>query len=147
MLRQHVWCHLGFLRERSRKFHGLYILIRVSRYPNSTSTFRLTRLLISWDIHLNPGPNTAKTSCPTCSRTIARNHRSFVCNSCKGDFHIKCGKVTPKQFHQLQKNNPMNWSYPGFIEVVTSQCESNLSAPFASVENLAYLYGEWTCRN
>lgn len=141
MLRQHVWGHLGFLRERSRKFHGC----RLSRYPNSTSTFQLTRLLISWDIDLNPGPNTAKTSCPTCSRTIAHSHCSLVCNSCRGEFHIKCGKVTPKQFHQLQKKSNelvlsrMHWScyFAMRNEFVSS---------FRFCREFSVSYGGWTRR-
>ena len=91
MISAHVWRHFGFHRPRSRKFLGC----RLSRYPNSTSTFQLNRffqlnrVLINWDIHMNPGPSTTKPCCPACSRTIACNHRSVDCNSCGGMFHVQ----------------------------------------------------------
>lgn len=37
--------------------HGVrYLVGRIKRYPDSTSTFQLTRVAISGDVSLNPGP-------------------------------------------------------------------------------------------
>ena len=49
---EHGRRHFGSKRVLRRKFleHGL------SRYPNSTSTFQLSRLSISCDVNPNPGP-------------------------------------------------------------------------------------------
>ena len=41
-----------------------YLRARVSRYPNSASTFQISRLIISGDIAENPGPTLNKQSCP-----------------------------------------------------------------------------------
>ena len=49
-----------------------YLRARVSRYPNSASTFQISRLTISGDIAENPGPTSNKQTCPKCSRTIAK---------------------------------------------------------------------------
>lgn len=77
--------HLGLVLNTRWGFHHR----RVSRYPNSDSTFQLIRLAICGDIKLNPGPSTLGSStklkklcCQTCSRTIAHNHRMLTCNLC-----------------------------------------------------------------
>ena len=97
----HRRCHFEFTKASSRSFFGR----RVSRYPNSDSTFQIIRILTSWDVNLNPGPCTEKPKCHTCSRTIARNHRSLQCNSCGLKYHIKCGNVTPKLFNRIQSGD------------------------------------------
>ena len=69
--------------------HGVsYLAGRIKRYPNLTSTFQLTRVAISGDVSLNPGPS-VKVKCSVCSRTLARNHRTVLCDCCKGLSHIK----------------------------------------------------------
>ena len=45
--------HLGFRRARRRVF----FLSSIGHYPNSVSTFNLTRLIVSGDISVNPGPD------------------------------------------------------------------------------------------
>ena len=59
-----------------------HLRARMSRYPNSASTFQISRLIISGDIAENPGPTLKKQTCPKCSRTIAKNHRSLTCSAC-----------------------------------------------------------------
>ena len=46
-----------------------YLRARVSRYPNSASTFQISRLIISGDIAENPRPTSNKQSCPKNSKT------------------------------------------------------------------------------
>ena len=48
-----------------------FLASRVQYYPNSDSRFQLTRVTVSGDIELNPGP----TNCSVCTKVIARNHR------------------------------------------------------------------------
>lgn len=103
--------HLGLVFTTRGGFHRC----RVSRYPNSDSTFQLIRLAISGDIQLNPGPSTLGSStkklcCQTCSRTIARNHRMLTCNLCGFKYHIKCGNVTPKQYKEIISFDPKSWN-------------------------------------
>lgn len=47
--------HLGMHGKR-------YFGTKITRYPNSVATFKLTRLITSGDISLNPGPDST-TSC------------------------------------------------------------------------------------
>ena len=106
--------HLGLVLNTRGGFHRR----RVSRYPNSDSTFQLIRLAISGDIKPNPGPSTLgsstkKSCCQTCSRTIARNHRMFTCNLCGFKYHIKCGNVTPKQYKEITSFDPKSWNCEG----------------------------------
>ena len=89
-----------------------YLRARVSRYPNSTSTFQISRLIISGDIAENPGPTLKKQTCLKCSRTIAKNHRSLTCSAYDLKYPIKCGNVTPKDFKLIQRTAPMIWKCP-----------------------------------
>ena len=130
--------HLGCRRFlKSGFFH-----CRVNRYPNSVSTFQLTRLLISWDVHFNPGPLTNKPSCQTCRRTIARNHRSLCCETCGFQYHIKCGKVTPKQFVEISRDNISPWKCPACLQLFELDYSLDLDAlsslPFAAVSGESF---------
>lgn len=77
-----------------------YFATRSGYYSNSTSTssLHLIRLFISGDVNLNPGPG----KCHICLKTIARNHRVLNCNDCNNRFHIKCGRVGPKEYKSYQ---------------------------------------------
>ena len=108
---EHGRHHFGSKRVLHRKFLGHWL----SRYPNSSSTFKLSRLPISCDVNPNSDPTT-KRDCPSCSRTVARNHRALDCNLCRGTFHIKCGKVAPTEFKQMQKSKQKSWSCPTCTE-------------------------------
>ena len=58
--------HIGILQLSTS---AKYLAARTRRYPNSSSTFQLTRLLVSGDSSPNPGPD----KCDVCSRKIASN--------------------------------------------------------------------------
>ena len=64
---------------------------RVKHSLNSTSTFQITRIVLSGDVSMNPGP----PKCSACDNTIASNNRAVECNTCHRRLHIKCGKVKP----------------------------------------------------
>ena len=127
--------HLGFRSLLKRGFFRC----RVNRYPNSVSTFQLTRLLISWDVHFNPGPIANKPSCQICRRTIARNHRSLYCETCGFQYHIKCGKVTPKQFVEISRDSISPWKCPACLQQFkldySLDVDTLLSLPFAAVSD------------
>ena len=103
----------GFLLLKSTKMKVYkakgYLISRVSPYPNSTSTFQISCLIINGDISENPGPSTNKLICPECSRTIAKNHRSLTCSVCDLTYHIKCECATLKDFKLFQRIVPMIW--------------------------------------
>ena len=112
-----------------------YLRARVSRYPNSASTFQISRLTISGDIAENPGPTSNKQTCPKCSRTIAKNHRSLTCSACDLKYHIKCGNVTPKDFKRIQRTAPMIWKCPVCLQDISLDFNE---LPFASLSEESF---------
>ena len=132
--------HIGFVCYQAKGHFNL----RVNRYPNSVSTFQLTRLITSGDISLNPGPSTVKYTCPICSRTVARHHRALDCSICGLKHHIKCGKVTPKEYKATQRRDLMTWSCPRCVTQPALQESgpdiNQMSAlPFGSVSDESFL--------
>ena len=112
-----------------------YLRARVSRYPNSASTFQISRFIISGDIAENPGPTSNKQTCPKCSRTIAKNHRSLTCSACDLKYHIKCGNVTPKDFKLIQSTAPMIWKCPVCLQDISLGFNE---LPFASLSDESF---------
>jgi len=131
--------HFGYSRTSSNGFFSC----RITRYPNSVSTFHLSRLFISWDVDLNPDPNNEKPKCHKCSRSITRNHRSLNCSSCGFKYHIKCGEVAVKQFKQNQTYGPSIWTCPACQQHPTPEWDTNFtplqSLPYASISNDSFI--------
>ena len=75
-----------------------YILANVKR----PTILNLTNLLIilSGDVEINPGPIRRDLSnvCPSCNRTVAKNHRAVQCDNCDSWNHIKCEGISPVQY-------------------------------------------------
>ena len=116
----------------------------MNRYPNSVSTSQLTCLITSGDISLNPGPSTVKHTCPILSRTVARHHRALDCSICCLKRHVKCGKVTPKEYKVTQRKDLITWSCPRCVTQPAMQESSpdinQMSAlPFGSVSDESFL--------
>ena len=81
-----------------------FLSARTYFYRNSVASFNLTRLSLSGDVNPNPGPiatANSKPKCSICSRTIARNHRSVVCTTCKSSLHIKCCGLSVANYKQI----------------------------------------------
>lgn len=93
------------LRTRRRIVRTGFFLSRVNFYANSTASFQHAKLLLSGDIAVNPGPQ----KCQTCDRTMARNHRVMTCTECRRRTHIKCSRVAPKEYAQLQQKPSYTW--------------------------------------
>lgn len=129
--------HFDFVRLKVKG----YFRSRVSRYSNSVATFQHTRLIISGDISLNPGPP-AKQSCERCSRTIARNHRAVTCSLCNNKYHIKCASVKPKEFKIIQGNNTTIWNCPRCIQQSEGMSKAEISSwshlPFTSLSDKSF---------
>lgn len=112
-----------------------YLSSRVSRYPNSTSTFQVFCSIISGDTSENPGPSTNKLICPDCSRTIAKNHRSLTCSVCDLTYHIKCDNATLKDFKLIQRIVPMIWKCPLCLHDISFDLNE---LPFASLSEESF---------
>ena len=82
--------HVGFTHLSRKGFFAS----RVKHSSNSTSTFQITRIALSGDVSMNPGP----PKCSACDKTIARNNCAVECNTCHRRLHINCGKVKPIEF-------------------------------------------------
>ena len=87
---------------------------RFSYSYNGIESFQLVRgftrlklILRSGDIERNPG--LVKNPCSACHKAMAKNHRTLTCNSCNKHYHIKCGKVKPKDYKQMHEANDLNW--------------------------------------
>ena len=85
-----------------------FLASRVQYYPNSDSRFQLTRVTVSGDIELNPGP----TNCSVCNKVIASNHRTLSCDQCTLWCHMKCGQVKLREYKRLQQMVQFNWICP-----------------------------------
>ena len=94
-----------WLKSKNKK---VYLASRLKYYPNSTSSFNLTRLALCGDISPNPGP-CVKTKCKTCERTLARNHRTMWCETCNLLYHLKCSGLSIKNYQQIQLNTSSSW--------------------------------------
>lgn len=105
--------HVGFT-HLSRK--GFFVS-RVKHSSNSTSTFQITRIVLSGDVSMNPGP----AKCSACDKTIARNNRVVECNVCHRRLHIKCGKVKPTEFDRIRAQSVKTWTCPCCLDQLT--CE------------------------
>lgn len=93
--------HVGFTHLSRKGFFAS----RVRHSSNSTSTFQITRIVLSGDVSMNPGP-------PKCDKTIARNNRAVECSTCHRRLHIKCGKVKPIEFDRIRAQSVKTWTCP-----------------------------------
>ena len=75
-----------------------YYSSRVNYYSNSDCSFHLTRLIISGDININPGPD----KCSACNKSFARSHRMVDCDGCRGRYHFLCGGLTRRDLKAIQ---------------------------------------------
>ena len=74
-----------------------FFVVRIKRYPNSSSTFQLEKIVASGNVSLNPGPE----KCKTCTRAIASNHRCLCCASCTNRYHLKCAAVKSAEYERV----------------------------------------------
>ena len=89
-------------------------------YTNSVKSFQFKRLQLAGDIHINPGPTKAeniKVKCQVCYNTLARMHRTIVCDLCGLICRMKCGGVKPNEYKQLQANI-CNWTCELCIQTI-----------------------------
>ena len=69
-----------------------YFAAGVTRYPNSISTFNVSRLIKCGDIEINPGPDQAtstsrknpgwKFPCDVCTNPVRINQKGILCDGC-----------------------------------------------------------------
>ena len=112
--------HVGFTHLSRKRFFAS----RVKHSSHSTSTFQITRIVLSGDVSMNPGP----PKCSVCDKTIARNNRAVECNACHRRLHIKCGKVKATEIDRIRAQSVKTWTCPCCLDQLKQ-------LPFANTSN------------
>ena len=84
-------------------FHLRYIKRKFGRDVRIHKYYKLSLLILSGDISLNPGP--AKFPCGQCYRPVAKTHRAVLCEACCLWFHIKCENISASDYIELDKSD------------------------------------------
>ena len=100
--------------NRSQPRGRRHFATRIPFYANSDASFNIDRLTTSGDIEPHPGPGSGKDTncCPVCKKKVLRNHRAISCDICQKWCHIKCGRVTPRVYREMQNTEHFDWSCP-----------------------------------
>jgi hypothetical protein len=85
-----------------------YIMTRTSLYSkrkveNPSQNFLILTMLLSGDIHYNPGP--VKHPCTDCNKPVKSNQKAIQCNFCDLWTHLKCTKLTVSEYNLMSKSN------------------------------------------
>ena len=84
-------------------------------------------LLISGDIHPNPGPI---DPCSVCSRRVTWGNRSIQCTGCSLWVHLSCSGLSPADFRKISPGH--SWTCP--------MCPSSSQPPPPSHTPIPYLH-------
>ncbi|CAG2244297.1 unnamed protein product [Mytilus edulis] len=95
----------------------LKIPINKNKLPRILKTFLLLTLILSNDIHQNPGP--IKYPCAICDKSVNSNHRAVSCDNCQLWVHIKCGNISPEDYNKMSKCENITWSCPNCKIILT----------------------------
>ena len=72
-------------------------------YRHLESSRSRQRLLLSGDVHQNPGP-AIKYPCSVCTRNVTSRGVSYMCNRCSGWVHSKCSGLQNAAEYRRYKN-------------------------------------------
>ena len=142
--------HLGL--DFGTRLKG-YFTAGVIRYPNSISTFNVSRLVQCGDIEINPGPDQListirkkpawKFPCDVCTKPVRSNQKGILCDNCNKWCHFKCVSMDIKTYIDLGSSDEQwlcdkNCGWPfdftdSFFES-SSLSESNLNLSSSSTE-------------
>ena len=85
----------GKLHQNHLAFY--FQLLALSKIkPTRHKYFHRFLNLLSGDVCLNPGP--IKHPCSSCLKPVARTHKSLLCDECGLWAHIKCERISDKQY-------------------------------------------------
>ena len=125
-LRRRYWGKEKFMKSRLQYYCT----------NSSLSTFQLAsdgtiqaQILMSGDIHQNPGP--IRNPCSVCGRPVAKNHHALDCTRCKRRCHIgpKCGNISVHVYKKMLAETSLRWDCPSFntdLEVGLIENESTI---------------------
>ena len=80
------------LQSLNRKAKPVRVKIKRHKHPtayysNSTTTFNI---ILSGDIHVNPGPRSNAPKCSACEKTVKCKQKSLICDKCFDVTHGNC---------------------------------------------------------
>ena len=112
--------HLGRIWTSGKVLKRKYFRSRINRYSDKTrcasaqllkdSTVKL--ILLAGDICENTGPTSVTHLCSVCQKKVAERHRAVSCDTCQLWCHIKCGRISIKEYKQMINTLDLVWSCP-----------------------------------
>ena len=105
-------------------------------------------LLISGDIHPNPGPNMShRHTCRLCTACVRVNERVICCDVCDAWFHVNCGRInsTFSRFEGsrvswiCERCDSSNFSQTLFSSSLTIEC-NNYFSPISNLRQVGCMY-------
>ena len=103
------------------------------------------RLLLSGDVHQNPGPAT-KYPCSVCTRKVTSRGVSHMCNRCSGWVHSKCsGLQNAAEYRRLRTGHAaLAVSHPLYqyrkplpSPIITKTSDGVIRSPFCNAVQMA----------
>ena len=77
------------------------------------STIKL--ILLAGHISENPGPTSVTHQCSSvCHKKVAERHRAISCDTCQLWCHIKCGRISVKEYKKMINTLGLVWTFPAF---------------------------------
>jgi len=73
------------------------------KVENPSQYFLILTILLSGDIHYNPGP--VKHPCTDCNKPVKSNQKAIQCDFCDLWIHLKCTKLTVSEYNLMSKSN------------------------------------------
>ena len=101
-----VFCQLLFCHLRDSEF-PLYCLGHLMCFPARSGTVNCFMLLLSGDIHLNPG--LVLYPCRICCESVQNTQRGLLYDLCGLWCHIKCVNVSDVEYDNYRKLDEFNW--------------------------------------
>ena len=75
------------------------------------STIKL--ILLAGHISENPGPTSVTHQCSSvCHKKVAERHRAISCDTCQLWCHIKCGRISVKEYKKMINTLGLVWTCP-----------------------------------
>ena len=114
-------CPLNDCRRAAHSFLKIGCLF--SHFPFSCSSLALLRLLIllmSGNVHPNPGPI---SPCSVCTGNVTWRGKSVQCCACSKWVHLRCSQLSSSKFRALGSSH--SWSCPHCRNTVTPSSDSS----------------------
>ena len=109
------------LNNRRRAAHSIYKIGRLfSLFPLSCPTLALLLLLISGNVHPNPGPI---FPCSVCAGNVTWQGKSVLCCTCSKWVHLRCSQLSLSKFRALGSSH--SWSCLPCRNTVTPSSDSS----------------------